>query len=86
VLRGPVVIGPGTSVSSSTIGPNVSVEEDCVIADSTLEDSIVMERCRIEGVGGLTGSILGRDVVVRHSGARGARRLTVGDQSRVDLD
>ena len=86
VLRGPVVIGPGTTVTSSTIGPNVSVEEDCVISGSSLEDSIVMERCRIEGVGGLTGSILGRDVVVRHSGVRGARRLTVGDQSRVDLD
>jgi glucose-1-phosphate thymidylyltransferase len=86
VLRGPVVIGPGATVTSSTIGPNVSIEEDCAIADSTLADSIVMERCRIEGVRGLTGSILGRDVVVRRSGTRGERRLTVGDQSRVDLD
>ncbi len=85
-LRGPVVIGPGASITSSTIGPNVSIEEDCVIEASTLEDSIVMERCHIEGVRGLTGSILGRDVVVRHSGTRGERRLTVGDQSRVDLD
>jgi len=86
VLRGPVVIGPSTTVTSSTLGPDVSVEEDCVIAGSTIEDSIVMERCRIEGVRGLTGSILGRDVIVRHSGAQGERRLTVGDQSRVDLD
>jgi glucose-1-phosphate thymidylyltransferase len=85
-LRGPVVIGPGTTITASTVGPDVSVEEDCVISGSSLLDSIVMERCRIEGVQGLTGSILGRDVVVGHSGARGERRLTVGDQSRVDLD
>jgi glucose-1-phosphate thymidylyltransferase len=86
VLRGPVVIGPGTTITSSTIGPNVSIEEDCAITGSTVEDSIVMERCRIDGALGLTGSILGRDVVVRRSGAPGERRLTVGDQSRVDLD
>ncbi len=85
-LRGPLVIGPGTTVTSSTIGPNVSIEEDCVIAGSSIRDSIVMERCRIEDVQGLTGSILGRDVVVGPSGAPGERRLTVGDQSRVDLD
>jgi hypothetical protein len=44
-----------------------------------------MERCQISAVRGLSGSILGRDVDVRHSGVRGVNRLIVGDQSRVDV-
>ena len=42
--------------------------------------------CTIAEVRGLTGSILGRRVEVRRSGAPGARRLIVGDQSRIELD
>ena len=42
--------------------------------------------CTIADVRGLTGSILGRRVEVRHSGGGGAHRLIVGDQSRVEVD
>ncbi len=86
ILRGPVVIGPGTTVDGSTIGPDVSIEEDCVIVDSAIEDSIVMERCRVEGVRTLAGTILGRDADVRRAAVPGVHRLTIGDQSRVELD
>jgi NDP-sugar pyrophosphorylase family protein len=51
-----------------------------------VSDSIVMEGCRIEEVRGITGSILGRGVEVRHSGGGGLHRLVVGDQSRVEVD
>ena len=86
VLRGPVVIGPDTIVEASTVGPDVSVEHDCRIQRSSVADSIVMEGCRITDVAGLTGSILGRNAEVCHSGTPGAHRLIVGDQSRVELD
>ena len=85
-LRGPVVIGPDTVIEDSVVGPNVSIERDVRIVRSEVEDSIVMEGCQIVDVQGLTGSILGRDVEVRHSGASGVRRLVVGDQSHVELD
>jgi glucose-1-phosphate thymidylyltransferase len=86
VLRGPVVIGPDTIVEASTLGPDVSIERDCRIERSSVADSIVMEGCRITDVAGLTGSILGRNAEVCHSGTQGAHRLIVGDQSRVELD
>jgi glucose-1-phosphate thymidylyltransferase len=86
ILRGPVVIGPGTIVDRSTLGPDVSVERDCRIERSSVADSIVMEGCRISDVAGLSGSILGRNAEVSHSGTRNVRRLIVGDQSRVELD
>jgi glucose-1-phosphate thymidylyltransferase len=85
-LRGPVVIGPDTVIEDSVIGPDVSVERDARIVRSAVSDSIVMEGCQIVDVRGLTGSILGRGVEVRHSGAPGVRRLVVGDQSHVELD
>ncbi len=85
-LRGPVVIGPGSIVDASTIGPDVSVERDCRIERSDLTDSIVMDGCHIADLHGLTGSILGRGVEIRHSGARGTHRLIVGDHSSVELD
>jgi glucose-1-phosphate thymidylyltransferase len=86
VLRGPLVIGPGCVVEASTLGPDVSIERDCHILRSDVSDSIVMEGCRITDVRGLTGSILGRNVEVRHSGASRTHRLIVGDQSRVEVD
>ena len=45
-----------------------------------------MEACTIADVHGLTGSILGRGVEVRHSGAGGTHRLIVGDQSQIEVD
>ncbi len=86
VIHGPVVIGAGCLIEDAEIGPDVSIEGDCTVRASALRDAIVMHGCSIEGVRGLAGSILGRGVVVRHSGEAGTHRLVVGDQSRVEVD
>ncbi|MEP6759077.1 MAG: glucose-1-phosphate thymidylyltransferase [Actinomycetota bacterium] len=85
-LIGPVVIGPGCRIEGSTIGPDVSLESGCSVTGSTIRDSIVMQGCTISGVESLEGSILGRNVEVRHADGRGAHRLVVGDQSLVEVD
>lgn len=41
-IVGPVVIGAGTVVEDSYVGPFTSVAENCRIADSELEFSIVL--------------------------------------------
>jgi glucose-1-phosphate thymidylyltransferase len=83
---GPVVIGSGCDISGSTIGPDVSIEADCTITESTIRDSIVMEGCTVRSVSGLEASVLGRNVEVSHVDGRGAHRLVVGDQSRIEVD
>ncbi|HEX9122333.1 MAG TPA: glucose-1-phosphate thymidylyltransferase [Actinomycetota bacterium] len=83
-LRGPVVVGEGSLIEDSAIGPDASISFGCTVIGSTVEDSIVMERCHIERVAGVSGSILGRDVELR--GSRGGRRFVLGDQSRVEID
>jgi glucose-1-phosphate thymidylyltransferase len=85
-LVGPVVIGAGCIVEDAVLGPDVSLEPGCEVVRSTVQDSILMEGCRVVDVDGLAGSILGRNVEVRHSGRNGLHRLVVGDQSRVEVD
>jgi glucose-1-phosphate thymidylyltransferase len=85
-IVGPVWIGPDTVIEDSVIGPDVSIERDCVVQRSEIRNSIVMGECRIHGVDGLADSILGRGAEVRHSGVPGTRRLVVGDHGRVEFD
>jgi glucose-1-phosphate thymidylyltransferase len=86
VIRGPSIIGRDTIVEDSLIGPYASVYEGCRVIRSQLEDSIVMERCRIEDVEGMARSLLGKDVEVRRGKERpAAYRLMLGDQSQVEV-
>ncbi|HWC31975.1 MAG TPA: glucose-1-phosphate thymidylyltransferase, partial [Actinomycetota bacterium] len=86
VIRGPAIVGEDTIVEDSLIGPNASIYYGCRISASEIQDSIVMERCRIEEVRGLTGSLLGKDVEVRRGKDRPAMyRVMLGDQSQVEL-
>ena len=85
-LEGPLIIGRGTTIEDATIGPCTSVANGCRISGSRVENSIVLEGCRIEGIGHLADSILGRHVEVRPSGsADPVHRLIVGDQSQLEL-
>jgi glucose-1-phosphate thymidylyltransferase len=86
VIRGPAIVGENTIVEDSLIGPNASIFEECAISGSQIEDSIIMERCRIEDVRPLCQSLLGKDVEVRRGrAAPAAHRLMLGDQSQVEL-
>jgi glucose-1-phosphate thymidylyltransferase len=84
-LRGPVTIGAGTLIEDSVVGPDAAILTGCVVRGSEVTDSVVMEDCLIEGVGTITGSILGRGVEVRRSGERGSHRVIAGDQSQIEL-
>ncbi|HYX79963.1 MAG TPA: glucose-1-phosphate thymidylyltransferase [Actinomycetota bacterium] len=84
-IVGPAIVGAGALVERSTVGPHVSLSAGCTVISSEIVDAIAMEGCRIEGVRRLERSILGRDVEVRGSDRPGARRLVVGDQSRLEV-
>jgi glucose-1-phosphate thymidylyltransferase len=85
-LRGPVVIGAGTLVQDSYIGPFSSIAADCTIRDTEIEYSVILERCSVTDVGRIEGSLLGRDVVVeRSSGKPAATRLMLGDHSQLAI-
>jgi glucose-1-phosphate thymidylyltransferase len=86
VIRGPAVIGADTVVEDSLVGPNASISFGCRIENSQIEDSIVMERCRVAYVRAMAQSLLGKDVEVRRGRRSSAMyRLMLGDQSQVEV-
>jgi glucose-1-phosphate thymidylyltransferase len=86
VIRGPAIVGEDTIVEDSVVGPYASIYFGCRIEGSQIEDSIVMERCRVEDLRGMAESLLGKDVEVRRGKARPAMyRLMLGDQSQVQV-
>ena len=47
VVRGPAIIGERTRIVNSYIGPFTSIYHDCLVSNSEVEHSIVMENCRL---------------------------------------
>jgi glucose-1-phosphate thymidylyltransferase len=85
-IVGPVIIGSGTVVSDSYIGPFTSVSENCRIADSEVEYSIVLRDSSITGVRRVEASLIGRNVEVTPAPRNpAAHRLVLGDHSKVQI-
>lgn len=61
IIRGPSIIGQGSEIIDSYIGPFTSVQENCRIIRSEIECSIVMERSEIKDAGSrIDESLIGR--------------------------
>lgn len=83
---GPVVIGAGTVVEDSQIGPYASIGRHCTVRASRLSDSIVLDDASILAVSGLHGSLIGRGARIA-PGARGEarHRMVVGDHVQIEI-
>jgi glucose-1-phosphate thymidylyltransferase len=85
-IVGPAVIGSGTVITDSYIGPYTSIAENCEVADSELEFSIVLRDASIRGVGRIESSLIGRHAeVTPAAGPPNAHRLVLGDHSKVQI-
>ncbi|HXP20715.1 MAG TPA: glucose-1-phosphate thymidylyltransferase [Streptosporangiaceae bacterium] len=85
-IVGPAIIGPGTRVEGSYIGPFTSVGKDCVIVDSEIEYSIVLRGSCIRGISRIEASLIGQDVQLTPAPrVPKAHRLVLGDHSRVQI-
>lgn len=83
---GPAVVGAGTLVEDSYVGPFTSIAENCRITDSELEFSIVLRDSSIDGVGRIESSLIGRHVQVTPApSVPSAHRLVLGDHSKVQI-
>jgi len=85
-IVGPAVIGPGSVISDSYIGPFTSISEGCRIDDSAVEFSIVLRESSITGVRRVEASLIGRNVQVTPAPRNpAAHRLVLGDHSKVQI-
>ena len=86
-VRGPAIIGAGTVVTDSYIGPYSSIAEQCEITRSELDHSVVLSGSSISDVPRLTDSLIGSQVeVTRAVPMPAGLRLMLGDHSRVELE
>jgi glucose-1-phosphate thymidylyltransferase len=86
-LRGPLIIGEGTIVRDSYVGPFTAISSGCEIVGTEIEFSIVLENCRIEARGRrIEGSLIGKNVrITRGPVTPRAYRFMVGDNSEIQV-
>jgi glucose-1-phosphate thymidylyltransferase len=73
-------------VSGSYIGPFTSIAQNCTIADSEIEYSVVPRGASIQGVRRIEASLIGHQVEVTPSPrVPKAHRLVLGDHSKVQI-
>ncbi len=86
-IRGPVVIGNNCHIEDSFIGPFTSVGDNVRIINSEIENSIIMEQCRIIDIeSSITDSLLGKMAqVIRTKDKPKRHRLMVGEMSCIEI-
>jgi glucose-1-phosphate thymidylyltransferase len=85
-IVGPAIIGAGTKITRSYVGPFTAIADDCVLDDSEIEYSIVMRGASICGVRRIQASIVGHHAEVTPAPRLlNAHRLVLGDHSKVQI-
>ncbi len=84
-IEGPVIIGPDCTITDSTIGPFTSIGRGTEITASNLRHAVILEGCRVEHIDDMRDSLIGQNVVIEGAGTDKVLRLTLGDDSHVQL-
>jgi glucose-1-phosphate thymidylyltransferase len=86
-VRGPSIIGEGTRIVNSYIGPYTSISHHVTVENSEIEHSMILENSAISDIEArIQDSLIGRDVVISRSPIRPkALKLTVGDHSKIGI-
>ncbi len=85
-LFGPTVIGAGALIENSTVGPYASIGNDCIIRNSHIQGSVVLEKSSIFGVNRITRSLIGRQVKIQANPEQEHDlHLLLSDSSEVEL-
>ncbi len=87
-VRGPVVIGKNVKIEGAYVGPYTAIGDRCLIKNSEIEYSILMNGCGIQNISQrIEASLLGSDVqLIRSKSKPVTHRFILGDQSRVEID
>jgi glucose-1-phosphate thymidylyltransferase len=86
-IRGPAIIGQETRIINSYVGPFTSIYHHCLIENSEIEHSIVLENsCIADLPARVEDSLIGRHVQLTRSPIKPkAYKLTLGDHSQVGI-
>jgi glucose-1-phosphate thymidylyltransferase len=86
IVKGPAIIGRNCTISNTYIGPYTSIGDSCEIVETEIEDSVVLNGCRICHAGRIVDSLIGKDVtIVKHDGPTQGHRFVIGDNSEIHI-
>ena len=86
IIRGPVSIAEECQVKNAFIGPFTSIGAGTVIEHSSIEHSVILEKCSIRNIERLIDCVIGRCAVVTRRGDDfKATTLFIGDDAKVEL-
>ncbi|MCC6131919.1 MAG: glucose-1-phosphate thymidylyltransferase [Acidobacteria bacterium] len=88
VIRGPVIIGPGTRIEESFVGPYTAIAAGCRLSGIEIENSIVWEGSSLSDIPlRISDSLIGRGVTIRRRPDMKpkAHRFLVGDNSEIGI-
>lgn len=87
IIRGPVIIGEHCEIGPNTyIGPYTSIGDHVKIANTEIENSIIMAGARIECNKRITDSLIGKNVeITANLSVPKGYKLILGDASKVTL-
>ncbi len=86
-VRGPAIIGAGTTLTDCYVGPYTAIAEDCTIQNAEVEHSILLAGSSVCNLAGrMESSLLGRNVAIRRDDRQPrAYRFMVGDNSEIGI-
>lgn len=86
-LRGPCIIGSGAKVYDSLVRPFTSIGKEVNLIKSEIGYSMVMEKSKIEGVGKLNHSLIGKHVqIIKKQGQPGTYNFVLGNGCRMCIE
>ncbi|AIY90160.1 glucose-1-phosphate thymidylyltransferase [Geoglobus acetivorans] len=85
-IKGPCIIGRNARIENAYIGPYTAVGNGCMVRDTEIEDSVVLDESVIENAGRIVESLIGRGVRIRKGNSRpSGHRFVIGDNSELTL-
>lgn len=85
IVRGPVYIGENCVLENATIRPFTSVGDNCEIENSEIENSIILDNCKINCYNRIVDSVIGRNSILlgKDEVSINGCKLVIGENSKV---
>lgn len=86
-IRGPVLIGEGVTITDSYIGPYTAIGNNCLIQESRLENSVLMESVKITNVDRqIDNSLIGPESeITGNDGHKDCLEFFIGEKANIKL-
>jgi len=85
-INGPVIIGNKCNISGyAIIGPNTSIGNECNILGGTIQDSILMNNCKIGKNVNLRNSIISSNSTIAQNNIKNEQVFLVGEGTKVSF-